>query len=248
MTLTDLTAGLRRLLFRGLGTKRYLLLVSRVYLWGVRLGLGRRRYPELFFLDELVQPGSWCVDIGANLGYYTLMLSRICGAQGRVLAVEPVPLFRDVLQSNIQTFGAENATILPFALGPDETTVRMGTPEVEGVFRHGCTRVLDSEDDHKAVYDVEMRRPDDLFRGLERLDFIKCDVEGYETQIFRHLTDTLDRYRPVVQVEINTVENRAEMLEIMEGHGYQVYALQAGLTPLDEKQFLSWEGHDFYFI
>ena len=241
---------LRSMLFQVLGPERYLQLLSRVYLALVRYRLVEKQYPELFFLEEFVEPGAYCIDIGANLGYYTLPLARLSGPAGRVWAVEPVPLFMRILKRNIEAAGAQNVTMLPYALGPEQASVHMGTPQVAGVFRHGCTQVLgQGEAPAVRTYEVEMRRPDDLFRDLDRLDFVKCDVEGYETELFPHFTETLRRHRPVVQVEISTAEKRREMLALMSRLGYSVHVLQGGrLAALSPEQVLRQEGGDFYFL
>src|SRR4028119_421162 len=85
---------LRKLLVRTLGFERYIRFVSGVYLRLVRGGWGRQKYPELFFLEQIIQPGFVCLDIGANLGYYSVALSRLAGPEGQVLAVEPIPDFQ----------------------------------------------------------------------------------------------------------------------------------------------------------
>ena len=69
-----LKRSLRGWLYGQLGPEGYLALVSRVYLWLVRRGLVEKQYPELFFLSRLVRPGAYCIDIGANLGYYSVQL------------------------------------------------------------------------------------------------------------------------------------------------------------------------------
>ena len=245
-----MTRWLRIFLFRALGAEGYLRLVSRVYLSLVRRRLVVQQYPELFFAQRLVQPGDVCVDIGANLGYYAVPLARRCGPEGRVYAVEPVPLFARILQENVARAGLENVTLVRQALGAEAGMAQMGTPRVEGVFRHGRTRVL-GEGGHLAVqtYAVPVARPDDLFAGLDRLDFVKCDVEGYEIQLFPHFLETLHRHRPVVQVEISTAEKRRRMAELLAPLGYRVCALQGGrLASLSPAEMMALDGRDFYFL
>jgi FkbM family methyltransferase len=240
----------RRLLARMLGIRSYLMLVSRAYIMLVRLGIMRKRHPELYFLEHLVRPGAVCVDIGANLGYYTVEMSRRCGVKGRVYAVEPVVLFATVLRWNVAQFGLTNVIVVPYALGAEDRQVEMGTPEIEGVFRHGCTHVLEENHPPAAqTYPVQMRVPDRLFSDLDRLDFVKCDVEGYETEVFPHFTETLRRFRPIVQVEINTPQNRRLLFDLMAGLDYRLCRLEAErLVDLTPEAALTWEGHDFYFV
>ena len=242
----------RKLLVRTLGFERYIRLVSRVYLRLVGAGWGRSKYPELFFLQQVVRPGFVCLDIGANLGYYSVALSRLAGPQGQVLAVEPIPEFQAIWQDNVRLSGIDNLTLLPYALGGQSTTVQMGTPERNGLLHHGMTKVAASNphEHYARTYDVPMRVPDELFRHLPRLDFVKCDVEGFEYEVFRHMQDTLRRFRPLIQTELNGLENRRAVAELLAGLGYAPFVLAAGgteLVPCSAEQLGSAVTADFYF-
>ncbi len=241
---------LRKGLFQILGLRRYLALVSRAYMAFTRLGGLKKSYPELFFLDRLVQPGFHCIDIGANLGYYTVPLSRRCGPSGRIWAVEPVPVFADILESHLRRLGVHNVDVLRVALGAEKGRVQMGTPEIDGVFRHGRTHVLrQPSDDLARLYTVPVEIPDSLFAHIERLDFVKCDVEGYEAVVFSAFTGILDRFRPVLQIEITGAENRRYLFGLLEELGYRAYLLRnERLNAVSLEQALSVEGHDFYFL
>lgn len=242
---------LRKLLVRALGFERYIRLVSRVYLRLVGAGWGRARYPELFFLQKIIRPGFVCLDIGANLGYYSVALSRLVGADGRVLAVEPIPLFQHIWRDNVRRSGYDNLTLLPYALGGQHTTVQMGTPERDGLLHHGMTKVAASNphETYARTYEVPMRVPDELLADLPRLDFVKCDVEGFEHEVFRHFQHTLRRFRPLIQTELNGLENRRNVVKLLETLGYKPFVLSARseLVPCPEAQLSSTVTADFYF-
>lgn len=240
-----MTKLLRRLLEDTLGFEPYLRLISRTYLRLVAAGWGRSRYPELFFLPKLVRPGDWCLDIGANLGYYSVALSRLAGENGRVLAVEPVPLFQRIWQDNVRLSGIANLTLLPYALGAQEGgTVQMGTPTRRGRLHHGMTKLTASGapgEEFARTYQVPMRHPDQLLRDLPRLDFIKCDVEGYEHVVFANMQATLRRFRPLIQTELNGAENRRQVAEILLALDYTPYLLDPAtqaLVPCPVEQLL----------
>ncbi|ALD21900.1 hypothetical protein AM218_12655 [Hymenobacter sp. DG25A] len=242
---------LRKLLVQALGFERYIRLVSRVYLRLVGAGWGKQKYPELFFLSKIVQPGFVCVDIGANLGYYSVALSRLVGPQGRVLAVEPIPLFQQIWQDNVRLSGYDNLTLLPYALGGENATVQMGTPERDGLLHHGMTKVAASntQEQYARTYEVPMRVPDELFADLPRLDFVKCDVEGFEYEVFRHMQHTLRRFRPLIQTELNGLENRRQVTALLETLGYKPFVLskRSDLVPCSPAQLASAVTADFYF-
>lgn len=242
---------LRKLLVRTLGFERYIRLVSRVYLRLVGSGWGRQQYPELFFLEKLVRPGFVCLDIGANLGYYSVALSKLVGAQGQVLAVEPIPDFQAIWKDNVRLSGFANLTLLPYALGGENSTVQMGTPERNGLLHHGMTKVAASNphEHYARTYEVPMRVPDELFAHLPRLDFVKCDVEGFEYEVFRHMQETLRRFRPLIQTELNGLENRRAVAGLLAELGYKPFVLseRLELVPCSPAQLESAVTADFYF-
>ncbi|HEX8349163.1 MAG TPA: FkbM family methyltransferase [Hymenobacter sp.] len=242
---------LRKLLVQALGFERYIRLVSRVYLRLVGAGWGREKYPELFFLEKIIRPGFVCLDIGANLGYYSVALSRLVGPQGKVLAVEPIPLFQSIWKDNVRLSGQSNLTLLPYALGGQNTTVQMGTPERNGLLHHGMTKIAASNphETYARTYEVPMRVPDELLTDLPRLDFVKCDVEGFEHEVFQHLQNTLRRFQPLIQTELNGPQNRREVVQLLEKLGYKPFVLseRSELVPCTAAQLESAVTADFYF-
>ena len=111
--------GIKRRLINILGERNYLSLLAatfqRLYPTG-KLGL---IYQDVYFLQHIVGKGDVCVDIGAHLGYYTLEMSRLAGATGKVIAIEPMPVFNEVLGKLLQKKKVSNVELLQVALGGD---------------------------------------------------------------------------------------------------------------------------------
>ncbi len=241
---------IRKLLVKALGFEGYIRLVSKIYLQLVGTGLLAKKYPELFFLKKIIQPGFVCLDIGANLGYYSTFLSKLAGPRGKVLAVEPVPMFQQIWRDNVKTSGVKNLELLPYALGGENTRIQMGTPERDGLLHHGMTKITASaEEKYARLYEVEMKVPDQLFRNLNRLDFVKCDVEGFEFQVFSHLQATLQKFKPLIQTELNGTQNREGVITLLQNLGYQPYLLAPDQTLIlcDDASQLAHHPGDFYF-
>ena len=122
------------------------------------------------------------------------------GVNGKVLAVEPIALYRKILEQNVA--GLAQVTILPYALGETEGIIKMGNPSADK-HRHGLMRVL-KEDEVKAnaeVYNVAVKNPMQLFGSLEKVDYIKCDIEGYEVPVIPALRPLIEKLRPIMQIE-----------------------------------------------
>lgn len=219
-----------RLLYRLLSLEDYLRVVSRLFFLNRWLGLGRtgRALEYNYHLPQLVRRGDVAIDIGANLGYYTRPLADIVGVEGTVYAVEPVPVIFSVLERNVR--GCRNVHLMNYALGKEECDVEMANDSVAEVGYFGTGRNFVSEGalSKSAVrFTARMRRGSDLFGGLERIDFIKCDIEGYERVVMPELRTLIERHHPTVLIETDG-ETRHEIIEMFSEMGYRAYILEAG--------------------
>ena len=233
-----------RLLYRLLSLEGYLRVVSRLFFLTRALGIGRRGRSVEYndHLPNLVSRGATAIDIGANLGYYTRPLADIVGAEGRVYAVEPVPVIFDVLKRNVA--GRENVTLLNYALGEDERTIEMANDSVAaaGYFGTGRNFVSDGELSGEAIrFTAQMRRGSRLFAEVGKIDFIKCDIEGYERVVIPELKPLIERHHPTVLIETDG-DTRHEIIKMFSDMGYRAYMLEAGrevaLDPKSDKDII----------
>jgi len=223
-----------RILYRLLPLGGYLRAVSSLFFVWHRLGIGRRSeaLEYVYHLDRLVCKGDTAIDIGANLGYYSRTLSHIVGPKGRVFAVEPMPPVLEVLRRNVRR--CKNVEIIPCALGEEQGEVTMANTTVAatGYFGTGQNfiRETSAAQDPSAgaiEYRAPIRRGSELFGALERIDFIKCDVEGYEWHIMQEIRPLLERHRPTVLIETGG-ENRPRIIGMFTSLGYRGYTLAEG--------------------
>lgn len=224
-----MTKFIKKLLFKILGAKKYLSLISGILLRMLSFGFykNHRDYQELHFLKEIVSEGNYCVDIGANLGYFSVSLAKIVGKKGHVFAVEPIPLYKEVLQKNLRKFRLKNVTIHNVALGDQEKTVEMGVPVLNGIMRHGLTQVTEVGNfEYSKTFTVPMKKPDELFSDLPKIDFLKVDVEGYEAFVMENFVETLKKHKPLIQIELVPKDVRVKVLHLMKSLGYKLFVLQ----------------------
>ncbi|WP_339737360.1 FkbM family methyltransferase [uncultured Sunxiuqinia sp.] len=240
---------IRTILFRSLSFENYLLVLSKAYFFAFNTGVLKlsKAFEYPYFLKHLIKQGDVVVDIGANLGYLTVHFSRLVGEAGKVHAVEPVEPVRNVLRQNTKRL--KNLQIYPFALGTENKTIELGnnTRLKKGYIGSGSHFVVDNRAAVSAETDIVseamMRRGSELFRDLEQLDFIKCDIEGYETVVLPEMRWLINRYKPILLVE-TAGANRRQMLEFFGKNGFDAFTLQNGrLLPTNEK-----ESRDILFI
>lgn len=150
-----------------------------------RVMAGRRRLPEKSeraLLAPFVRKGSVFVDIGANVGTYTLWASRLVGPAGRVVALEPHPRTYAKLRFNILSNEAGNIILLNVAAGGEEGTALL---RFDGGGNVGGASLLPGRENAPEVtVPITMRPLQSVLEnaGVTRPDVVKIDVEGFEDQ------------------------------------------------------------------
>ena len=172
------------------------------------------------FCDR-VGVGDTVVDLGANIGYYTLLASHLVGAGGRVLACEPEPLNASYLRRHVHVNRLQNVDIREVAVGDETGEVR---------FTRGKGRGRGHISDEGELT-VPLRRLDDIISetGLEP-DFLKIDVEGAEADVFTGGGETLRTHRPVIFLATHG-------RDVHEAACAQLRALDYTLSSMDGRPF-----------
>ena len=246
---------LKRILIKILGVDRYLKVVSRIYFQLYRfhlLWLFGDTFQEIRYLQNTVKNGWHCIDIGANLGYVTIPLSQLCGSKGKVIAVEPVKNFVELLTTYIKKYGENNVEILNYALGKnDNEKIIMGTPVIHGIQRHGFTKVMDSSSEfpYGNTYEVQMRNPMNLFKDVQQLDFLKCDVEGYEVFIIPEIKNLLVKFKPLILIEFGTDESIKTLSKLFDEIGYNAHYVEGKqLKPITYEKLIKFPTNNFILL
>jgi len=246
---------IRKILVKVVGIKTYLSWVSKIYITLINFGFSKSKYAELYFTQKIVNEGDTVLDIGANLSYYSYFLAKKIGNSGVLLAVEPIPLFAEIWRKNMSKYKTENIKLFNCALGSEETeAVTMSIPIVNGVVRHGLTKVdgQKNEEVHEKLleFKVPMHIGDELLLGenLSQLDYLKCDVEGYEQFVMPSLKNTISKFKPLIQIELNGKENRENVVDFLLPLNYSIYILvEHHLKQINQSEIHDFN-QDFYFI
>jgi FkbM family methyltransferase len=141
------------------------------------------QYHKLTAAMKHVQNWRVAVDVGGHVGLWSAHLAKRFGA---VMAFEPLEVHRECFRMNVLH---PNVTLYPEALGESEQTVHMDAPRGST----GGTHVADAGEA------AQMRRLDDY--GMQNVDFMKLDCEGYELHVLRGAEETLKRCKPAIIVE-----------------------------------------------
>jgi FkbM family methyltransferase len=173
--------------------------------------------------------GGTFVDVGAHIGTYSLKAARVVGSRGHVIAVEPNPATVEQLRGNIQASGANAIAVQPVACSDSETELDLFAAMRANTGETSLSRENAQQSGSvSAVYRVRARPLDAIIRetGVSRIDAIKIDVEGAELLVLKGANQTLDRYSPILVVEVADWQLRsmgtsaAELKEFLRSRGY----------------------------
>lgn len=157
--------------------------------------------PEFALLHELVKPGDWVLDVGANVGHYTKRFSEIVGPAGRVVSFEPVPATFAILAGNVRLLPTQNVTLVNAAASSHTAPVSMAIPQFEsGMNNYYQAHITPQADPGSVAASVLALRIDALqLDGPVRL--VKIDAEGHEGEVLRGMIELLRAKRPHLIVE-----------------------------------------------
>jgi FkbM family methyltransferase len=182
---------------------------------------------ETLLFRELARRSQVILDIGANIGYFTLLAARYVPEGGRVVAVEPDRRNADLLSESVALNGYVNVDIERIAIGDASGSAT--------IFRdrrnRGGTSLFASNIAEPLGSDVvPMTTVDQLVeeKSLERVDLIKIDVQGAEGLVLEGARTTLERWHPTVVFEYwptglsASGRSESQPLALLQGRGYVV--------------------------
>lgn len=187
-----------RVLTIDIGGNKYQITSDDDYLEHIRNGFE----PETVSLFRaLLKGGETVLDVGANIGCTSLLFSE---SAEHVYAFEPSPTTFSFLQKNVSGSQPSNISLFNIGLGeePAQSTLTFSSSNRSGGFVSDQTKA--SEAGH-TTENIVIRKTDEIVEtnGIEKVDFIKLDVEGFEASVLRGATQTLARDRPIVALELN---------------------------------------------
>jgi len=206
---------------------------------------------DLQFLKYFISPGETAIDIGANYGSYTKIMSQLAGANGKVYSIEPIKPIFEILQTNVKKLGLNNVETLNMAISESFGDVFMEVPDFEnGGENYYEAQIVSDVSNKKNVFKIQSF-PLDLLYKKYRFEptFIKCDVEGHEWFVFKSAKLLLQKTKPVLLIEINDSlkgdnEKTQQLLSLLTAYDYGIYVVSDGkLTAWNDEKKIN-----YYFL
>ena len=189
---------------------------------------------ETEYLTGLIHEGFVCIDIGASFGWYTIILSKLVGQKGHIYAFEPLPENYSVLVENIKENQLNNVTTFPVALGDTKKITKLYLPDI-GI--SGSLRLHEYEKNYDEI-SCEIQTLDSIVEKecIEKIDFIKADIEGGEYAFLKGAMDSIKKFMPFIMLEIQ--ENSTKLF------GYEPNDIFSLLEDLNYKAYYIGDNKD----
>ena len=256
---------------RGVDAVDYLMRVyMRVRTWIAPIGIGRtffgakmhcdtRDYiqrrvyyfgifePNLtHYIGSRVVPGDVFIDVGANVGYVSLLASHLVGEAGKVVAIEASPTTFARLTDNLDLNGAHNVVALNLAATSEPCAVEI----VPGEARNSGSNSIKAATPGASVTVRGDALSSIIGRDKERVRFIKIDVEGSEAPILQDILATLDEFPNLGSIAVELGSGSAPFLAQFAARGFKAYGLPNNyrIGYLFLRKYLARSGEDGFFI
>ncbi len=185
-----------------------------------------RRWHDLatqVFMRDVIRQGDTVVDIGAARGMFTMFAAYLTGSTGKVIAYEPNPILRCILERDLLGNRIRHVTVSSKAAGSQVETRILAVPRHDSAA--ASFGAAAASDPASARYDAEVE-PADKMLGQDKPALIKIATEGFETETVRGLKDTIARCHPVLVTDLSECRlaasgsSASEFVKLMADLGY----------------------------
>ncbi len=179
--------------------------------------LGSYEHDKVLRFQETVKPGHVVFDVGAHVGYYTLLASELAGPHGQVIALEPLPRNLRYLHEHLRLNSVQNVRVIEAAVSDRSGTARFR------IVPDSSMGAVTSDASADAI-EVETVSLDDLFaRGeIPAPNVLKIDVEGAEASVLAGAEKVIAEARPAIFLATHGAELHEKCCDVLSGFGYQV--------------------------
>jgi FkbM family methyltransferase len=201
--------------------------------------------PELqAALREFLKPGMTVYDVGANIGYVTMMLAHHTGTSGRVFAFEALPVNVERIQKNIALNNLTNVAVISGAVLDKAGEVTFYVHESVGMGKAAGSAGR-REQHYKAEIAVPGLSLDEFVygQGNPAPDVVKMDIEGGEVLALPGMKRILAEHHPLMLLELHGPESEKVAWETLKAAGYNLHAMAEGYPAIETPEKLGWKAY-----
>jgi len=201
--------------------------------------------PELqTALRQFLRPGSSVYDVGANIGYISLLMAHNIGPSGKVFAFEALPVNVERIQQNIALNKLTNVTVISAAVMDKNGPVTFYVHDSVGMGK-AAGSIGRREEQYKAEITVPALSLDEFVyeQGNPPPDAVKMDIEGGEVLALPGMMRLLREAHPTLFLELHGPESEKTAWETLTSCGYTLHAMQEGYPPIVSPEQLGWKAY-----
>lgn len=247
------------LFYKLLGRKGYKYVQARAKIRDIEQRLVEEK--EMKLLPHFISEGDEVIDLGANYAYYIERMSKLVQSSGKVFGFEPIPFTYEVCELVVKKLGFKNVELFPFASGNKNENLEFRVPKLDfGGISAGQSHLairnneMEGKENYYSFQDEEIVKcksvtiDDFLLPKLNKLTFVKIDIEGAEYFALEGMIKTLEKFKPVILVEIQPFflkgmgVQESELVNLVtKKMGYEIYVLKKGEKKLAKVEGALWD-------
>ena len=195
-------------------------------------------------LKKIIKKNDIVLDVGANIGYFTLLFAKLVGENGKVYAFEPEPTNFDLLKKNFETNGYKNVILVRKALS-DKT----GKTKLFLSNKNAGEHMMVGTKENRHSIEIEMITGDDYFRDFSgQINFIKMDIQGAEIDALRGMSSLLQKMNEIkIMIEFapkwlkNFGNDPLELLSLLNEYDFKLSEIDRSskkIIPIDSQELI----------
>lgn len=218
---------------------------------------------NLTFFEKFLKEGDFVIDIGANIGHVSILMSLVTGKNGLLLGFDPNPYVFEILVENAK-LNPDKTNIIPYNYAITDHDDEYYYNSSEASFNNGG--ISSQKKNRHGKYSLETKIKGINLENflqinyadkLNDLKLIKIDTEGYDKEIIKSISNLLIKYKPTLITECfgkNSPEEKFEQFELLKSIGYTLYyfsdfVADAEFIKINKKEdMLNWKHFDLYAI
>ena len=173
---------------------------------------------EVDVFAQLIQPGDVVLEIGTNIGVHAVPLAKLC-APGQFYGFEPQRELCKIANTNLLLNGCNNGHVLDYGIGSRNHIAQISEPDYNVAGNFGGISIPDSDGHGR---NIEIRSMDSL-KWIDKLDFIKMDVEGMEIDVLTGALKTIAKHRPIIYTENDRKDKSKHLIAKLISMKYDCY-------------------------
>jgi FkbM family methyltransferase len=171
---------------------------------------------ETLLFEQIVTPGGFAIDVGANIGALTVFLAQRVGPKGRVIAIEPQRAMYQLLCANMALNEMLNVRAIEAGAGRASDYAFVPQTDYSRPGNFGGVELIQDQGEPVPIISIDSL-------NLPQCQFIKIDAEGHEQAVIAGATETIARYQPVLYVENDRRDRSPALIRQIYDLGYKAY-------------------------